>query len=524
MPLPSDAGVGPMTNHENNNCRNAPSREVAIEQALYDSEEKYRSLFNSIDEGFCIVEVKFDGDTPVDYRFLEYNRAFEAQTGLIDAQGRWMRELAPDHEQHWFELYGSVARTGESIRFQNAAKALGRYYDVNAFRVGLPEQRRVAILFKDITERKLAQDQLREANRRKDEYLAMLGHELRNPLAAIQHASELIECDGDDASIRAMAAEVLKRQSHHMARLVDGLLEVSRIVRGKLGVEPVTLDLREVVDDALVDRSHEFADAGVELVKDVPDEPVWARVNPVRIAQVLGNLIGNSVKFTPMAGTINVALYARNGQAHIAVRDTGGGIAPDELEHIFEPFFQHAQEIDRGGGGLGLGLAVAKGLVELHSGTIEAHSAGAGQGAEFIIRLPLSAPPAPARPPEASAERKTRHILLIEDNQDVAHMLRLVLQSQGHQVTVVPSGARGLEALRGGGTDIVLCDIGLPHMSGYDFARMVRADETLRELPLVAVTGYGESDARRRSAQAGFDAHLTKPVDFDDLNDVLSRL
>ncbi|MFW5967745.1 MAG: PAS domain-containing sensor histidine kinase [Persicimonas sp.] len=359
-------------------------------RARDESEARYRSLFNSIDEGFCIIRVDFEGGEAIDYTFLETNAAFEEQAGLEEPVGRSMRELVPKHEEHWFDIFGRIARTGESVRFQESAGALGRFYDVNAFRIGAPEKCQVAVLFKDITDQKRAEQRLREANHRKDEYMAMLGHELRNPLAAIQHASEIIRLSPRDPSNIERAVDILGRQSRHMGRLIDGLLEASRLLRGKIELESDIVDLRTVVEEVLTDRSHSAAAAGLEIKKELPEAPVLAQADRARMRQVVDNLVGNAVKFTPSNGTVSATVRESDDHAMIRVRDTGVGIAPEHRPKIFEPFHQQEQDVARDAGGLGLGLAVAKELVELHDGAIEAYSDGRGEGAEFVVRLPLA--------------------------------------------------------------------------------------------------------------------------------------
>ena len=375
----------------------------------------------------------------------------------------------------------------------------------------------------DISERKAAEEELREANRRKNEYLAMLGHELRNPLAAIQTASELVKHDRAEPSTMERAVDVLERQTEHMVRLVDGLLDISRIARGKIDLEPVTLDLREVVDGVLIDRTAQSAERELEVESELPTEPVWVRADRVRMTQIVDNLVGNSIKFTPAPGTIHVRLGAEDGQARISVRDTGIGIQSGELSRVFEPFHQKEQQGGRKSGGLGLGLAVAKELVQLHGGSIEAHSPGVGRGAEFVVRIPLAEAPVVSKSRPHDLPTASKRVLIVEDNEDVAEMLGMLLELKGHEVDVAPTGDRGLEMLRKDNADLVLCDIGLPGMSGYEFARAVRADQDLHGLALVALTGYGEPNARQRSADAGFDAHLTKPVDVDRLAQVLDE-
>ena len=492
------------------------------EQALRESEAKYRSLFTSIDEGFCIIEVLFDGPLPIDYVFRELNPAFERHTGLVDVNGRRIRELVPDHDAHWFEIYGRVALTGESVRIQRPATALGRFYDVCAFRVGAPEQHLVAVLFNDITERKRVEERLRESDRRKDEYLAMLGHELRNPLGVIRNATELLKRNEPEDPRLRRVYELLDRQSAHMSRIIDGLLDVSRIARGKINLELGVIDLRGVVERVLDTWASSFTTRGLVLRAALGPQPLWITGDDARLVQVFDNLVGNALKFTP-AGTIDVAVQREGERAVVRIRDTGLGIPQARLSSIFEPFEQEAQDVARSAGGLGLGLSLAKGIVELHQGSIEAHSAGPGTGTEIVVYLPLAPAPVEAAEPDRSAAAPPRRVLVVEDNVDAAEMLRELLALWGHDVTVATTGHEALETLGRREVDVVLCDLGIPDMSGYEVARAVRADAALRGMPLVALTGYGQPEDRRRTAEAGFDEHLTKPVDLEALHAVLRR-
>lgn len=511
--------------------RVANAAEALAEQALRESEERYRTLFESIDEGFCIIEMLFDErDNPTDYRFLTMNPAFVAQTGLADAKGRTIREMVPEHEEHWFQIYGKIALTGQPTRFEHEASYLDppRWYDVYAFRYGSAAKRQVAVLFKDVAPRKRAEEALKKANlelaeahRRKDEFIAMLGHELRNPLAAIRNATEMLKHMPRDDPRLARAHGVLDRQSTQMTHLIDGLLEVSRIARGKIQLNRETLDAREVVHQVLqVRRAHAEA-RGLQLAEDLPSESVWLNADHARIAQVLDNLLGNAVKFTDSGGSIRVIVRVDNGCALIRVRDTGIGMRPEAIPRLFEPFQQESQELARSDGGLGLGLALAKGLVELHDGTIEAHSAGLGAGAEFRVRWPLAACPAPRGAREPAKATTRRRILVVEDNPDAGQSLRDLLEMLGHSVEVVESGPEALEVLSQQRTDVVLCDLGLPGMSGYDIAHTVRSTASLANLWLVAVTGYGQPEDRRKAREVGFDVHLTKPVEIEKLNEAL---
>lgn len=376
----------------------------------------------------------------------------------------------------------------------------------------------------ELIERWRAERALLDSNARKDEFLAMLGHELRNPLAAIRNATELIKMRAPADEILERAGAVLDRQTTHVARLIDGLLEVSRIARGKIEITPVPLDLRAIVEETLEDRAIEIAAAGLRVTRDLPDEPVCVRADGVRLVQVLDNILGNAIKFTGDGGRIDVSLAEEDGYATLRIADTGVGMTPAILEVLFDPFQQASQDIARASGGLGLGLALAKGLVDLHDGTIEARSAGIGRGSELVVRLPLAPRDLPASAARPSTTSRPRRVLVVEDNVDAGTSLRDLLQLLGHDATVVGTGPCAIETLRRRRFDIVLCDLGLPGVSGYEVARRVRSDAVSRETPLVALTGYGQPADRARTAAAGFDEHLIKPIDVAALNEVLGLL
>jgi len=496
-----------------------------VDIALRDSEERYRSLFDSIDEGFCIVEVLFgDGSRPIDYRFIDVNLSFVRQTGIVNGAGKRMRELAPSHEEHWFETYGRVALTGEPIRFQNRAEALGRWYDVYAFRVGEPERRLVAILFNDITDRKRSDDALRDADRRKDEFLGILSHELRNPLAPIRSSVFILSHADPNGAQARRARAIIRRQTDHLTRLVDDLLDVTRIARGKIELRRERIDLAEVVRRASEDYRAVMVEQGVRLVVDAPDESVWIHADVTRIAQVIGNLLLNAAKFTPAGGTATLSLEARESTAEIRVSDTGVGIEPELLASVFEPFIQSDRTLARTQGGLGLGLALVKSIVELHGGTVRAESAGVGNGAEFALTLPLAGArdPVEAVPVADCVGDVRRRVLVVDDNQDAAESLAELVQMFGHAVEVVHDGPTAVAMVRANTADVVLCDIGLPGMDGYEVARQIRAGEN-RDVRLIAVTGYAQLEDLERAAAAGFDGHVAKPADPVMIQRLLER-
>jgi signal transduction histidine kinase/CheY-like chemotaxis protein len=368
---------------------------------------------------------------------------------------------------------------------------------------------------RDVTELRRAYEALREADRRKDEYLAMLSHELRNPLAPIRSAVFLLE-RADPASDGARRArEVIARQVGHLARMVDDLLDVSRLARGMIELRRARLDLADVVRRVGEDHRLLLAEGGIQLEVRAPSEPVAIDGDATRLSQMLGNLVQNSAKFTPRGGTVTIGLSVEGDRAVLRVRDTGVGIEAGLLGRIFEPFVQEERTLARSRGGLGLGLPLVKGLAELHGGTAEALSAGAGAGAEIVIRLPLArgrAADAGRGAPERAGP-PARRVLVVDDNVDAAESLCDVVAFLGHSVEAVHDGSAALARARERRPDVVLCDIGLPGMDGYEVARAIRADSSLSGIRLVAVSGYAQPEDRERAASAGFDAHVAKPAD-----------
>jgi signal transduction histidine kinase len=349
---------------------------------------KYRTLFDAIDRGFCVVEVLFDAhDTAIDYRFLETNPCFVEQTGLADAVGKRMRKLAPAHEEHWYRIYGEVAKTGKPARFEHRAEALQRWYDVYAYRVGDPLARQVGILFADITERKRIEQALLDADRRKDEFLATLAHELRNPLAPLRTALDVLSMPHDAAQAERLHA-IMARQVGQLTRLVEDLMEVSRITRGEISLRVESFDLRKAVCDA-IETSRPMLDAtGQSLATDFPDTPMPIRGDPLRLEQVFTNLLNNAARYGRRNGNVHVRAWRDGPQLFVAVRDDGLGIPADKLGTIFQPFTQLDRRVDGMQAGLGIGLALVRTLVRRHGGEVVASSAGPDRGSEFVVQLP----------------------------------------------------------------------------------------------------------------------------------------
>jgi len=365
---------------------------------------------------------------------------------------------------------------------------------------------------------------LRESDRHKTEFLAALSHELRNPLAAIHDSLAVLAQAPADSQPALHAREVQRRQIDHLVRLVDELLDLTRISRGKITLKRSRVELRELVERTCEDHGALVARRGIALRTELPALPVWIDADPTRIAQVLGNLLQNAAKFTPEGGAAIVTLSCDGGRAQLAVRDDGMGIEPELLDAIFEPFVQGERGLARAQGGLGLGLAMVKGLVELHGGSVRAASPGVGCGAEFSISLPLAGgQPAPPEPRPPSHRFRPRSILVIEDYADAAQSLADVLAFRGHQVEIAANGRDGIDRARELAPEFVLCDIGLPDLDGYEVARTLRADPRLRSTVLVALSGYAQAEDRERAARAGFDAHLPKPAPLDQLNRLLCR-
>lgn len=497
----------------------------AAEHALRLSQQRYHTLFDSIDEGYCVIRMVFDAQgNGHDYIFLEVNQAFERHTGMSDPLGRSMRAMVPNHDEHWFRIYGEIAKTGESRRFDMPADALNRYYDVYAFRIGPPEEAQVAVLFSDITERKRFEQSMREASQRKDEFLAVLAHELRNPLAPLRTGLSVLQLGNGDPATTAKMLPLLQRQVDHMVRLVDDLLEVSRVSGGKveLRLEPVDVSsaLRSAVETSrpLIDAAHH------RLLLDLPGETLTVNADPVRLSQIIANLLNNSAKYTDHGGRIELRAERDGNDALIVVQDNGRGIAPDMLPRIFDLFAQSPHTSGMSQGGIGIGLTLVRGLVEMQGGQVEAHSAGRGQGAVFTVRLPLMQTQqalSAAVEPEAPHGMASRRVLVVDDNLDAAEGLRLLLGLLGMEVRTAHDGSSGLAAAADFAPELVLLDIGMPHMDGYELARRLRAAHGAQCPKLVVVSGWGQPEDRQRSSDAGVDAHLVKPVGLEQLQEVL---
>ena len=500
---------------------------------LRQSDEKYRNLFDSIDQGFALLEMIFEEGRAVDYRLCEVNPAFERQTGLVGAAGRTALEVAPDLEQDWFDIYGEVARTGEPLRFERRADALERDFDVYAFRVGPADAPKVAVLFADITDRRRMEHALRQADRRKDEFLATLAHELRNPLAPLRTGLELLHRWNEREDAVATIG-MMERQVRHLVRMVDDLLDISRISRGKVELHRRRVDLTHEVRVAVEAMQATYAAANRTLGVDLASSPLTVFADTTRVTQVLGNLLSNALKFTREGGHVRVCLSREGDEAVLCVRDDGIGIAADHLEQIFGSFMQVDTSLERAQSGLGLGLAVAKELVAMHGGRIQARSDGLGQGSEFMVRLPLDdadqafvhitveVPEQPLDIERSAAGHAWKRVLVVDDNRASADTLALLLRLSGFEVAVAYEGRQAVERAQAWHPDAVVMDIGMPDLNGFEACRAMRADAEGRAFLAIALTGWGGADAKAASREAGFDLHLVKPAEPSAITELLS--
>jgi two-component system CheB/CheR fusion protein len=424
-------------------------------------------------------------------------------------------------------LASVIKQSGELELVSNDAQSV--YVRLSAITL-VRDEPMVMIAFEDITDRKIKEEQLRrteqalrDGDRRKDEFLGVLSHELRNPLAPIRNGIFLLAQPDVSADQARRTHAIIDRQVTHLTRLIDDLLDVTRIRRGKIQLQTERFELAELVRKALEDQRSSFEHSGVSLEVRIESAPLWVCADGARVTQVLSNLLGNAEKFTPRGGAVTVSLDANGTKAVLRVRDTGAGIAPSILEHLFEPFAQAPQTMDRTRGGLGLGLTMVKGLVELHGGTVNIASAGPGLGTEVTVLLPLDTNPIAKGAVGKRESSHSRRIVVIEDNIDAADTLKDALAFYGHDVRVAYDGAAGLDLARTFQPEVVLCDIGLPGLDGYAVARAFRGDDTLKLTYLVALSGYARPEDLQRASEAGFDRHVAKPPSLETLDRFLSE-
>jgi PAS domain S-box-containing protein len=493
------------------------------ERELNEREQRYRTIFDNAAAGVVLVSP--------DLTIESANETFCGIVGYACSEliGRSVLELLHPDDRELAEL--ARLRAGEIGSYEGERRYLRRDGSVGWLRISVAAERdadgralrNIAVVM-DVTEQKRAEEELRESDRRKDDFIAILAHELRNPLAPIRNAVEILRLVGPGDATLQEARELIERQIDHMVRLIDDLLVMSRLKRNLITLKREPLDLAVVVRDA-VDAARPAIEGGNHLLQvSLPGPPVAVEGDAVRLVQVLSNLLNNAARYTETGGRIDIALTTEGAEAVLRVRDNGRGIDPANLEKIFTPFFRGDGKATRDGGGLGIGLALARDLVELHGGRIEARSDGPGRGSEFVVCLPWLAeagqPAAAPRPEPARSARKLR-VLVVEDLRDSAESLAMLLRVDGHEVQIASDGEEGVQLACATRPDVVLLDLGLPKLNGRDACRAMRECGLDRTL-IVATTGYGQAEDRRLSSAAGFDAHLVKPVDPTALRALLA--
>jgi len=514
------------------------ARDVTERKRIEADREKFVTLIeNSTD---------FIGMCDLDGVPFFVNRAGLKMVGLDDIEQARRTPVASfffpeDQRRMMDEFFPSVLREGHGevdVRFRHFKTGEPRWMAYKVLTLPGADGRPVAFgtVSQDVTERRRLEDNLRRvaeelsrADRRKNEFLAMLAHELRNPLAPISNAVRALTLGRRDETAVDSASEMLERQVGQIIRLVDDLLDVSRISRGKIALRSERVELAPIIQQAVEATRALYRSMNQELTVRLPSEPVYLHADPTRMAQVVGNLLNNACKFTDAGGRISLVVEREGAKVAIRVTDNGIGIAPEHLAGIFEMFTQIESSLERSRSGLGIGLTLVKTLVEMHGGTVEAHSEGVGRGSEFVVHLPMlldvHAPLTPAAEPHFDATTVVkRRVLIVDDNKDAAEWLATLLSLSGHETHVALDGVEAMKAAERLLPDAVLLDIGLPRVDGYEVCRRIRQQPWGRDLVIVALTGWGQEEDRQKSREAGFNTHLVKPVDDEVLLTLLASL
>lgn len=499
------------------------------EEGVRVRDRRFQGVLESSGVPFVIISpIRGADGAIVDFRFLYANTAAAQVMHRPSSEivGRAVLELMPlaweDKER--FDMYLDALATGEVREMERHSAADGNtaWYHI----VASPLDGDLVIWFADITKRKQQERELLEADRRKDEFLATLAHELRNPLAPIRQAAKILRNENVTDAQRRWSNNVIERQVQHMSLLLDDLLEVSRITHGTLQLRKQQSDLQSIVSAAVETARPLIDERRHQLTIEVPAQ-LEVNADPLRLAQVLSNLLTNAAKYTDPHGRIRVAAVQSGDELVVSVEDSGIGIAPDEIGKVFGMFAQLRSAQEHAAGGLGIGLALAKGIVELHGGRIEVASAGTGQGSRFTVRLPnvITAPSAMSlsRPATNGHASVARRILLADDNRDAAESLAIILQLEGHEVMLAHDGVSALRSFSEHKPDVALLDIGMPKANGLDVARQIRATPDGRRVLLIAITGWAQDSDKEQSRAAGFDHHLTKPIEPEALIELLGE-
>jgi len=501
---------------------------------LVEAEERMRSVVNHVLDAIITIDERGTVTT--------FNPAAERIFGYQAAEivGKSVNVLMPEPDRSQHDSYISrYVRTGEAKIIGRGREVKGRRKDGSVFPMDLAvtefriESSRVFTgIARDITDRKRLEQQLNErlreladADRQKNEFLAMLAHELRNPLAPLRNALHLMK-PGAAPDLIEQARSIMDRQLEYLMRLVDDLLDVSRIIRNKIELRKEPVDLSAAVARAVETAQPVIDSHGHKLLVSLPERPIAVQGDLIRLSQVIANLLSNAAKYSDRPGRIQLSVDRSGNEAVVRVRDEGIGIEADLLPRIFDLFVQADHSLARSGGGMGMGLTLVKRLVEMHGGRVSAFSDGPGKGSDFVVRLPArsSAPVEEQRSvSESLPEKGRRRVLVVDDNVDAADSMALILKMSGYEAQCAYDGPSALDAAQQYNPDVVVLDIGLPGMTGYEVAQKLREQRRFDQTPIIAVTGYGQEDDRRKSRQAGFDHHLVKPVSPEVLQSFLAK-
>ena len=494
--------------------------------ALRNSEGRFRHLTEAMPQ----VAYTAEPDGASDY----LNTRWQQYTGkaLEDGLGaHWVDFVHPDDREHASARWGQSVATGEPFECEYRLRKADGAYRWHVSRA-LPVRDGNGEIIKwvgtstDIDDAKRAEQKSRADDQKKDEFLATLAHELRNPLAPIRNAVQIMRLSKEPAVLEKTRT-MIERQLEHLVHLVDDLFDISRITQGKLQLRKERVALAKIIQDAVETARLRIERASHKLTVSLPPQSIVVNADPTRLAQVFGNLLNNAARYTPDGGHISVTADQQAGDVLVRVKDNGIGIPPDMHARIFDMFTQADRRLDQSQGGLGIGLALVRRLVDMHGGHVEAHSAGVGQGSEFVVRLPIVAadrrkqPRAETRQLEDAELAPARRILIVDDNADNANSLAMMMRFLGHETALAYDGVEALETAETFHPDVILLDIGLPKLSGHDVARSIRARPWGKSVMLVALTGWGQDHDRRRSQEAGFDHHMVKPVEFEALRQIM---
>jgi PAS domain S-box-containing protein len=498
------------------------------EAAVRDSEVLFRTLGEAVPDFLWMADA--------DGRPLYQNPAWTRYIGMshdeLLARG-WAAIHHPDDVPRLVQTWEEAVARGEAFHVEARTRRYDGVYRWFAGRtVPLKDDDGHVVKWvgtmTDIHDLTQAKEALHAADRRKDEFLATLAHELRNPLAPIRNSLHILRLTGTDTAAQVRVVDMMERQVHHIVRLVDDLMEVSRITRGKIDLRKELVELAAIVHNAVETAVPVVEGAGHRLAVDLPSEPMLVEADPVRLAQVVANLLNNAAKYTEAGGQLSLTARREGSQVALSVRDTGVGIPAEMLPRVFDLFTQIDRTLGRAQGGLGIGLALVKSLVHLHGGEVEARSDGPGLGSEFTVRLPLVRADAGRASDDglvrSSAALEGLHLLVVDDSRDAADSLAMLLELMGAEVRTAYDGPSALAALRDRRADVVFLDLGMPGMDGHTVAAQIRLEAQPRDLTLIALTGWGQEEDRRRSREAGFDHHLVKPLDLKALEQLLASL